>query len=158
MMPLGSLNLTEQFLKSDPPLAEELSAALSVVELYIDDLRREITNLDQILDSAEIIGAGLVTAIAAAEEGSGRNPGVSFENYQLKREGLEDIFRALATESVDDRVYNPGLPVELVNEIVGACCILVEFFRQLAIEYLVVSSQSSLDGALKDLGLVGSNR
>ncbi len=43
---VGCVRLTERFLHHDPPRPEELAQALSVVEDYLDDVRREIPDID----------------------------------------------------------------------------------------------------------------
>ncbi|MEZ5342156.1 MAG: hypothetical protein R2706_12115 [Acidimicrobiales bacterium] len=66
--------------------------------------------------------------------------------YVLTREAVEDTFRALATESRADRLFNPGLEPERVDIIIGGLCVLVETMRQLSINEIVVSEYDLLDG------------
>jgi exopolyphosphatase/guanosine-5'-triphosphate,3'-diphosphate pyrophosphatase len=68
----------------------------------------------------------------------------------LTRDAAEDVFRTLATESLADRVHNPGLPRERADIIVGGCCVLVAVMRRLKIDSLVVSTRSLLDGVARE--------
>ena len=64
---MGCVRLTEKELHHDPPLPEELSIALSMVDAYLDDVRREVPAVD---DARTFIGvAGTITTVAAVEIG-----------------------------------------------------------------------------------------
>jgi exopolyphosphatase/guanosine-5'-triphosphate,3'-diphosphate pyrophosphatase len=43
-------------------------------------------------------------------------------------------------------VHNPGLPRERADVIVGGCCVLVAIMRRLALDGIIVSTRSLLDG------------
>jgi exopolyphosphatase/guanosine-5'-triphosphate,3'-diphosphate pyrophosphatase len=155
-MPIGGMLLTGAYLASDPPRPEELSAALSVVELHLDDARREAPELVAALGSATVLGLGAIATVAAIEvglsadlmNGDGDGPLHAFE---LSRVAVEDVFRTIATESRQDRAHNPGLPLTRVDAIVGACVVLVETMRQLALDRVVVSQRGLLDGLAREL-------
>ena len=154
--PIGGVLITQAYLHGDPPRPEELSAALSVVELHLDDLRREIPPLASALadPDAVVLGVGGVVTVAAVEIGlldvdplNGDADG-PVHGLELDRAAIEDVFRTLATETRDDRVHNPGLPASRVDDIVGGCVVLVETMRQFGIETIVVSQRGLADGAL----------
>ncbi|MDH4363137.1 MAG: hypothetical protein OEY70_03480 [Acidimicrobiia bacterium] len=156
--PIGGRSITAAYIHSDPPRADELSAALSIIELHIDDVRREAPELLTDVDSAVVVGLGAVVTLAAIEvglvdgdpnTGSGDGP---LHGFVLTREAAEDVFRTIATESRADRVHNPGLPPTRVDEIVGAGAVLVETMRQLGLARLVVSQRGVLDGLLAEAG------
>ncbi len=136
-MPIGSKTLTADYLHGDPPAAAELSAALSIVELHIDDLKRAFDDFAATLTSCDLRGDSLIADLAAIEIGN--DAFASNEtNFVFTAEAAEDVFRTLATENTQDRAHNPGLRPDRVGHIVGAGCILVELFRQLAIPALHV--------------------
>jgi exopolyphosphatase / guanosine-5'-triphosphate,3'-diphosphate pyrophosphatase len=70
---------------------------------------------------------------------------------RLTRNAAEDVFRTLATEPLADRVFNPGLPRDRADIIVGGCCLLVAVMRRLQIPELIVSQHNLLDGIVDDL-------
>ena len=59
-IPLGGALVTAAYLHGDPPGPDELSAALSVVELHLDDVLREMPALAPALESVTAIGLGAV--------------------------------------------------------------------------------------------------
>ncbi len=145
---VGASKLTDAYLLSDPPQADELSAALSIVELHVDDVRREVPGLaDALSSSGLVIGVGgAVSTIASVEIGLPIYDRETLHGFVLERPAVEDVFRTLATESAEDRAFNPGLEPDRVDLIVGGCCVVVETMRQLDINQLVVSQSDMIDG------------
>ena len=76
----------------------------------------------------------------------GRFDPASIHGHLLSRGAVEDAFRAIATEAVDDRRHNPGLPPDRADIVVGGCCLLLGVMRKLRIEELTVSLGNVLDG------------
>jgi len=152
---LSSMMLSRQYLHSDPPKPEELSAALSVVELYVDDLRRHLPQLGEVLahPNTVVVGTGAIGTIAAVEVGVDESPldGIGdgpLHAMVMKRNAVEEVFRTLATESRADRAHNPGLPPSRVDFIVGGCVVLVEIMRQLGLESITVAKRGLADGVV----------
>lgn len=139
-LPIGARLLTEQYLEHDPPGPDELSSALSVVELHYDDVKREFAGFGRALDTGTLLGVGAIGQIAAVEIGLD-DPSASVDGYRLEKVAVEEVFRTLATESASDRAFNPGLRPEHVDDIVGGLCILVEFMRRFGVAELVVSER-----------------
>jgi len=149
-MPIGARVITERYLLDDPPGPDELSSALSVAELHYDDLRREVPGVDDALAAGTVLGVGAIGQIAAVEIGLD-DPSSSVDGYRLEKPAVEEVFRALATESAEDRAYNPGLQAEHVDDIVGALCILVEFMRRFDVAEIVVSERDLRHGLAAEL-------
>jgi exopolyphosphatase/guanosine-5'-triphosphate,3'-diphosphate pyrophosphatase len=143
-LPVGGRVLIDSYLASDPPRPEELSSALSVVELHIDDLVRELPDINGALESTVIV-AGAMTQIAAVEIGLA-DPDAPVDGEIIRRDGIEDLFRTLATESTAERIHNPGMKPEHAADILGALCVLVEFMRQCSVDQVVVSERSVRHG------------
>jgi exopolyphosphatase/guanosine-5'-triphosphate,3'-diphosphate pyrophosphatase len=144
----GAVRLTEQWLHSDPPTAEELSMAVSVVRAHLEDVTRELPGART---ARTVVGlAGTVTTVAAVELGFYDHDAV--HGMRLTRAQVEDVFRTLATEPLEDRRENPGLQPERADIIVGGCCILVAVLRHLEVDELVVSEADILDGLLHSMG------
>ncbi|MGH9026273.1 MAG: exopolyphosphatase [Acidimicrobiia bacterium] len=144
---IGCVRITEQFLGSDPPQPEELSAAVSVVRDHLADVERAVPQARQ---AATLIGlAGTITTVAAIELG-GYDP-VRTHHFRLTREAAEDVFRTLATESAEQRRHNPGLDPERVDVIVGGTAILVTVMRVLEFDEMLVSEADILDGLIRSL-------
>ena len=150
---MGASRLTDAYLPSDPPRADELSAALSIVELHIDDVRREVPGLaDALGSSGLVIGVGgTLSTMAAVEIGLPRYDRDQLHGFVLDRPAVEDVFRTLATESAADRAFNPGLEADRVGLIVGGACVAVETMRQLDIDRITVSQSDMIDAVAAEL-------
>jgi exopolyphosphatase/guanosine-5'-triphosphate,3'-diphosphate pyrophosphatase len=141
---VGCVRLTEKFLLHDPPQPEELSASISLVETYIEDVRREIPTLGE---ARTLVGvAGTITTVAAVEMGLANYDRDRIHHFHLTRDAAEDVFRTLATEARSDRIHNPGLEEARADVIVGGCCVLVAILRRLGFDELIVSESDILDG------------
>ncbi len=150
---MGAAVLTDAYLASDPPAADELSAALSIVELHVDDVRREVPGLADALSSAGLVVGvgGTLSTMAAVELGLPEYDRQRLHGFVLQRHAVEDVFRTLATESSEDRAFNPGLEADRVDLIVGGACVVVETMRQLDIAEIVVSESDLIDGLATEL-------
>ncbi len=145
---VGCVRLTEQYLHTDPPTPEELSAAISVTEAYLDDVVRE---LPESREAALVVGlAGTITTVAAVDLGLAYDRN-QIHHFRLSRAAAEDVFRTLATEALADRIYNPGLEEARADVIVGGCCVLVATMRYFDVSELLVSEADILDGMARSL-------
>lgn len=146
---MGCVRVTERFLHSDPPTAEELSQAISVIHAYLDDVTREVPAT---LDAARLVGlAGTVSTMAAVEIGLPVYDRDRIHHFVLTREAAEDVFRTLATERRADRIHNPGLEEARADVIVGGAAVLVTIMRHLEFDECLVSESDILDGLVKSL-------
>ena len=141
---VGCVRITEQELHHDPPLAEELSIALSIIDAHLDDVDREVPGA---AEARTFVGlAGTITTVAAIEIGLAEYDRDRIHHFGLTRAAAEDVFRTLATEAHDARVANPGLDPARGDVIVGGCCILVAIFRHWGFDECLVSEADILDG------------
>ncbi len=102
-------------------------------------------------DAQRVVGvAGSIVTIAAVELGLHTFDAARLHGMQLTKDSAEDVFRTLATESLADRVHNPGLPVERAGVIVGGCCLLVAIMRRLGLDHIIVSTHNLLDGVVRE--------
>lgn len=146
---VGCVRLTEKFLLHDPPQPEELSAAISLVDTYLEDVRRELPGIGE---ARTLVGvAGTITTVAAVELGLATYDRDRIHHFRLTREAAEDVFRTLATEARADRIHNPGLEEARADVIVGGCCVLVAILRRFGFDELVVSEADILDGLVLSL-------
>lgn len=145
----GCVRLTERFLTSDPPAPEELTAAISYADAWLDDVLREVPD---VVHARTVIGlAGTVTTVAAVELGLATYDRDRIHHFVLTKEAAEDVFRTLATESHADRIHNPGLEEARADVIVGGCCALVAIYRRFGLEDILVSEADILDGLARSL-------
>ena len=149
---VGASRVTATYFESDPPQAAELSSALSVIQLHLDDIVRLMPGVLAAIASGTVIGVGgTITTVGAVEIGLIGDDRSALQYFPLSLAAVEDVFRTLATEPSEARRYNPGLPENRVDLIVGGCCVLVESMRYLSIGEVVVCERDLLDGAAADL-------
>lgn len=148
-LPYGVVTLTETELHADPPRAEELANAISIVSDEVDNAVIERPALGEV---ARVVGvAGSIVTIAAVELGLHSFDATRLHGMVLTRAAAEDVFRTLATEPLAARVHNPGLPLERAGVIVGGCCLLVAIMRRLRLNNIIVSTHNLLDGVVAEL-------
>jgi exopolyphosphatase/guanosine-5'-triphosphate,3'-diphosphate pyrophosphatase len=141
---VGCVRISEKFIGSDPPLPEELSAALSVIELHLNDVEQAVTKISS---AKTLIGlAGTVTATAMIEQGLQEYSYDAVHHYRMTKESMEEVFRILATESRENRLTNPGMEEDRVDVIVGGVCVLIQIMRQFGFSECLVSERDILDG------------
>ncbi len=146
---VGCVNITEQFLHSDPPGPVALSSAVGVVRSHLDDVTREIPLITK---ADRLIGiAGSITTVAAIEIGLKTWDPARVHQFELTKSAAEDVFRTVATESAADRSSNPGLAPDRVGTIVGGALIVVAIMRHFAFEALTVSTTDNLDAIVARL-------
>ena len=142
----GCVRMAERFIHSDPPLPEELSAALSLVELHLIDVEKAISSLDK---ATTLIGlAGTVSAIAMIEQGLEKYSYELVHHYLMSHADMEEVFRILVTDNREQRLTNPGMEEDRVDVIVGGLCILIQIMRQFHFTECLVSEADILDGLI----------
>jgi len=146
---VGAVRLTERHLASDPPRPEELVNAIGDTHDLVDDILRDHP---EFAGARHFIGtAGTIVTVAAVEVGQTTFDPSALHGMSLSRAAVEDVFRTLATESLADRVHNPGLPRDRADVIVGGCCVLVALMRRWDAPHVTVSAQNILDGICAEL-------
>ena len=146
---VGCVRVTERFFSSDPPAPEDLTAAISYADSWLDDVLRV---MPEHVDAKTVIGlAGTVSTVAAVEQGLADYDRDSIHHFVLTKEAAEDVFRTLATEPRADRIHNPGLEEARADVIVGGCCVLVAVYRRLAFDEILVSEADILDGLARSV-------
>ncbi|MCU1368872.1 MAG: hypothetical protein JWO77_66 [Ilumatobacteraceae bacterium] len=141
---VGCVRLSERFLTTDPPAPEDLTAAISYTDAWLEDVQRAFPGLGAV---QTVIGlAGTVSTVAAVEQGLGEYDRDAIHHFRLTKDAVEDVFRTLATERRADRIHNPGLEEARADVIVGGCCALVAILRRLSIDEILCSEADILDG------------
>jgi len=140
----GAVVITQRDFTTDPPPPEELTNAIGAVADDIEELTRSMPAL---LGSPRFIGtAGTFVTVAAVELGLMEFDDAALHGMALTREAAEDVFRTLATETLEERIHNPGLPKDRADIIVAGCCIVVAIMRRLYLSEIVISTRGLIDG------------
>lgn len=146
---IGCVRFTEEYIEHDPPAPEELHACISVTTQWLDDVARA---LPAMAEATTVVGlAGTITTIAAVEIGLDEWDRDAIHHFRLTRDAIEDVFRTLATENLEDRKHNPGLEDARADVIVAGACILVALVRWLDADECLVSESDILDGLVASM-------
>ena len=146
---IGCVRLTEAWLHSDPPTAEELSQAMHVVREHLADVLREVPG---VRTARTLVGlAGTVSSMAMIEQGLAEYDRDRVHHFRLTKDAAEDVFRTLATEAIEDRRHNPGMEPGRVDVIVGGAVILVSILRTFGFNEVLTSESDILDGLVRSL-------
>lgn len=146
---VGCVRLTEQYLHSDPPSPEELSVAVSVVRDHLADVDRAVPGAAH---AKTLIGtAGTVWTIGAIELGIDASESARIHHSRVSRAAVEEIFRTLATETIEQRRHNPGLEPGRVDVIVGGVIVVVAAMRHWDFDEMLVSEADILDGLVRSI-------
>ncbi len=146
---IGCVRLTEAWLHSDPPTAEELSQAVHVVREHLADVVREVPG---VRTARTLVGlAGTVSSMAMIEQGLAEYDRDRVHHFRLSKGAAEDVFRTLATEAIEDRRHNPGMEPGRVDVIVGGAVILVSILRTFGFNEVLTSESDILDGLVRSL-------
>jgi len=146
---IGCVRITEMFLESDPPAAEELSNAVGYARDTFEEARLALPVLN---GGRTLVGlAGTVSAVAAIEQGLHEYDRDRIHHFVLTKAAAEDVFRTVATEKLSDRIHNPGLERERADVIVGGAVILVSVMRVFGFQECLVSEADILDGLVMSM-------
>ena len=141
---IGSVRLTERFLKSDPPTQEELDACAEAVRALLaeripDDVRRDT--------SATIGVAGTITSLAGLALGLEQYDPDRVHGYELSAEALDEQLERLASVPVEERRQMRPLDPDRAPVIVGGAVIAREVLSFFGSKTLEISERDILDGA-----------
>jgi exopolyphosphatase / guanosine-5'-triphosphate,3'-diphosphate pyrophosphatase len=132
---VGSVRLTERHLRSDPPSANELTAAG-------EDVRGVLPGFQP----SDAIGvAGTITTLAALELGGYDRDRV--HGHRLSRESVEQLLERLAALPLAERRELPGLEPERAPVIVGGAIVVREVLERYGLDGLEASERDLLHGA-----------
>jgi exopolyphosphatase / guanosine-5'-triphosphate,3'-diphosphate pyrophosphatase len=133
---VGAVRLTERFLHSDPPAADELDACA----VYVRD---QLPPLD-VNDGVGV--AGTITSLAALDLGLDEYDRERVDGHRLSRDGVERQLERLASMPLQERREVPALEPERAPVIVGGAVIVREVMAAYDLDALRVSEQDILDG------------
>jgi len=134
---LGCVRLTERFLASDPPTAEELASCSDHVR----------AGLPSLTPTRAIGVAGTVTTIAALDLGLTRYDPEKIHRHRIARTSVELELARLAALTLAERRLVPGLDPGRAPVIVAGALILRDVLRAYALPEIEASERDNLHGA-----------
>jgi exopolyphosphatase/guanosine-5'-triphosphate,3'-diphosphate pyrophosphatase len=141
---IGSVRLTERFLRSDPPTKDELDACADAVRVLLaervpDELRSSTRSAVGV--------AGTITSIAALALGLKEYDRDRVHGFELTAEALEEQLGRLASVPLEERRRMRPLDPERAPVIVAGAVIARETLAFFGLDALEISERDILDGA-----------
>jgi exopolyphosphatase / guanosine-5'-triphosphate,3'-diphosphate pyrophosphatase len=141
-LPLGSVRLTEQFLKSDPVREGEWHE----MEREIHKLLTQIPRTKEPLSMAAV--GGTATTLASVEQGLGEFVVEKIHHFVLKKEALNNQLLVYRTKTIQERRKIPGLPVARADVILAGGAILYLAMEEVRCPSVLISSHGVRYGLL----------
>lgn len=140
---MGSVRLTERFVRHDPPTADEIQAMRSFVVERLDEVARAVP-----VGEAEslVAVAGTSTTVQAIALGLPHDDPEAVHRTRLARGAADGVLRRLAAMTTAERASLPVMPSGRADVIVAGAVILVEVMGRFAFEDALVSETDILDG------------
>ena len=138
---IGSVRLTERFLHSDPPTADELDGAARYV-------RSQLPPRPDVQDAIGV--AGTITTIAALDMGLDEPEGFGTHGHRLTLEAVRRQRRRLAALPLEERRRLPGLHPKRAPVIVAGAVLVEQALEQFGLDALEVSERDILHGAAQE--------
>lgn len=143
---VGSRRMTELFLVSDPPTAEELDAARAWAA---EELRGYFERLDP--RPRRMIGlAGTATSLAAIQLGLETYDARKVHGFELSGSDLAELLEMLAALPLESRKRVVGLHPERAGVIVAGALIFETVLALAGLDHMIVSEHDILYGILID--------
>jgi exopolyphosphatase / guanosine-5'-triphosphate,3'-diphosphate pyrophosphatase len=141
---LGSVRLTERYLRGDPPGEGELSASAAAIRSLLSEQVPEEARSD--IEVAVGV-AGTVTSLAALDLGLTEYDADRVDGHRLSHDGVHAQLTRLASLPLAERRQVSGLDPERAPVIVAGALILREAMRYFRLDEIEVSERDILDGA-----------
>ncbi|MCG8604523.1 Ppx/GppA family phosphatase [bacterium] len=141
---IGSVRMTERYIKHDPVARKEFDTMRNVVKQTLRN------RLDGWVGSAQyLVGvAGTITTLAAMDLAMESYDADKIENYVLTRSVVADSLQCLIKSDLTDRTAMPGLRPERADVILAGATILAEILDYFEFQKLTVSDRGLRFGLL----------
>ena len=149
-LPLGSLRLSDAFLKSDPPTAGEVRKLRDHVRRHLEE-----AGIAPLEDGEELVGTGgTLRNLAKIDRRARIYPIPRLHGYVVGREDVVEIAGLLASRKLKKRARVAGLNEDRGDSIVGGSLAIRTLMEVLEAEEVWVSGQGVREGLA--LSLCGS--
>jgi exopolyphosphatase / guanosine-5'-triphosphate,3'-diphosphate pyrophosphatase len=145
-LPLGSLRLSDRFLRADPPTAKETAALARFARTTLAE-----AGVDELRPDERLIGTGgTIRNLAKIDMASTRYPIPRLHGYLLARSAVEDTGDRLASRPLSRRRGVRGLSRERADSIVGGTIAVRSLMEHLSASELTVSGRGLREGVALD--------
>ena len=145
---MGSVRLTERFVRHDPPLAAEHAAAREAVGATLAEVERAVP----VLEAGTLVAvAGTSTTVQAIALGLPSYDPERIHRTRLTRSDAEAVLVRLSGMTTAERAALPVMAPGRADVIAQGALILVEVMRRFAFEEALVSETDILDGLVLEM-------
>ena len=149
---IGCVRLTERYLKSDPPTAEEIDAARGAISVELDRAVQGIPALAQLGSRDRLVGlAGTVSTLASLELGLAHYERDRIHHSVLPLTSVVKWCDLLGAERVQERAERAAITKGREDVIFGGVLVLRETMSRFGMAECVVSEADILDGLVLEL-------
>jgi exopolyphosphatase/guanosine-5'-triphosphate,3'-diphosphate pyrophosphatase len=145
---MGSVRLTERFVRSDPPEASELDRMRAAVGELLDDVERAIPARDE---RTFVAVAGTSTTVQAVALGLDFYDPERIHRTRISRAAAARVAVRLAAMTTAERAALPVMAPGRADVIVAGSVILVEVMERFGFDEAVVSETDILDGLVLEM-------
>ncbi len=144
---IGCVRLTERFLRTDPPTADEVADAVAAIDRELDRAVQVIPELAKTDRTTRLVGlAGTVSTLASLELGLQDYDRDRIHGAVLTREAVARWCDVLGRQTVAERARRPAMPAGRRDVIFGGALVLDEVMRRFGQSECIVSESDILDG------------
>lgn len=143
---IGSVRLTEMFIKNDPPTQDEVESVKAYVREKTSELLTEICEEDS--DLIAIGVAGTITTLSAIKQKLTVYDSNKVHLSTLTVSDIETILNQLMGAPLKERKKIPGLEPKRADVIIAGTIITLEILSGLGLTELTVSEHDLLDGLI----------
>ncbi len=140
--PFGIVNLTERFIKSDPPEKRDLESMSEFIKEYLEDI-------NHFKNARNFIGlGGTITTLVALEKHIYPYSSEKVHGQRLSRESIKKWLDKLSSMTLQERKSIPQIEDKRAEAIISGIVIFhttLEFFNK---EYITVSDKGLRHGAV----------
>ncbi len=151
-LPIGVVKFTEEFIRHDPPLLDE-------IDLVSEKIRKLLLTLD--MDTCHIgtvVGtAGTPTTLAAIDLGLDVYDVEKVHGYRLSLERLNNLKEILVSKTSSERLALPGVEKGREDLIVVGVLVVIETLKKFNAREMVVSEWGIREGVIIDAILEGKD-
>ena len=149
---IGCVRLTERFLRSDPPTADEVADAVGSIDRELDRAVQVIPELAKTDPTTRLVGlAGTVSTLASVEFGLEDYDRDRIHGAVLTRGAVAHWCEVLGRETVAERARRPAIPEGRQDVIFGGALVLNEVMRRFGLPECIVSESDILDGLVMSI-------
>lgn len=146
---IGAVKVTERYLKSDPPTAQQLAEAESAAQTAFQVVPSEQARAEN--HNATVVGVGgTLTTLAAMIIGETIKDVERIHGFRLDAEALDFQISRLSYLSVNDRCALPGLDPKRADIILGGAIVLRHALSSIGARAIDVSTRGLRWGVLYD--------